>query len=186
MRSTLLLPAAVLAAAAAAAGCSRARAGEPIPQFVDPPPATAQVPERPRYRVPPAEIPVPDATDGVYVLTSVGGASLPAPVGGPGQCTPRVVSGTLSLAEDRFSLSQPVQEDCPGRTGTTVRRADGRFEISVSTLRLTADPGGSFTGATGVVMRGGEVQLVEVTAPTEGSRPVDWRFRRETAETRRQ
>lgn len=181
---SLLLPLAALLALGAASACSRARAGEPAPRLV-PPPATAQVPDRPRYPVPPGRMPVPDPTDGVYVLELVGGTPLPAAVGGPGACAPRVVLGTLSLAEDRFSYAETVQEGCEGQARTALRRAEGRFELDVATIRLTADAGGAFSAATGVfVDRNNTVQIVDVTG-AEGSRRVDWRFRRQQRVTPR-
>jgi hypothetical protein len=174
MRSRLFVS---LLCLAAATGCSHPRPGRPVPLVAGPPP-TSQTPGTLGYPQPVRPLPAPEATDGVYVLESVGGSALPVTVDGPGECAPRVLSGTLSLVGERFSFSQTLETVCNGRTSQAVQRADGRFRLDVSTIRLSADAGGAFTTATGVFGRGGTLQLVELTGPGR-ERSVDWRFRRD-------
>lgn len=162
-----------------AAGCGPPRADRPEPVPVRPPDLSEAAATPPRPVVDPTGVPVRERWEGVYVLARVDSLAVPARVGAAAEpCAPVLTQATLTLIEDRFSYSQTAQEGCGTERTTVVRRAAGEFDVDVASVELRADSGQAFTRATGVFLRDGELQLVEVAGP-DGARGVRWRFHRQ-------
>ncbi|MDB4949176.1 MAG: hypothetical protein JWM27_1825 [Gemmatimonadetes bacterium] len=108
--------------------------------------------------------PIPREVEGTYVLMRLGGNGLPAPGEAEPGCTVRVVSGTLTLEQGRFTWGETRERTCGGRTTVVPVRAGGGYGIDVATLRFAADSG-AFTAAVGAYLGRGLIQVDGLTTP---------------------
>jgi len=173
MRAHALLT--TIALAGALAGCGRPQLGTNAPSGPGPDLENPQVRE---------SILAPRAgpgLEGVYTLTAVNGNPVPAVVETRGSCTVRVVSGRLALQDGRFTATATGQETCGGTArDPSVRRTEGTYSRSGSTVRLTGSPEGPF-GSAGVVVQILDDETLLVTRVEAGtaSREVSLRLRKE-------
>lgn len=119
--------------------------------------------------------------EGNYVLTTVGGATVPAVLeGAAGQasgCRTEIVDATLRLEAGRFAFQNRVREVCPdGAREPVTHAAGGRFSIDGSTVVLQADVGGAFGEARGTADET-SLTLQQLTSDA-GAQQVAWHFQR--------
>jgi hypothetical protein len=120
--------------------------------------------------------------EGVWQLTAVSGAPLPAPASQDGACRVEVMEGTLRLEAERFAFQNRTREVCDdGSAGEPVMHAaGGTYALQGDAVVLTTDVGAAFAMASG---RADETALVLSELSTQaGPETVDWRFERRDAQ----
>jgi hypothetical protein len=117
--------------------------------------------------------------EGNYVLTTVGGTTVPAPLDqAPGaECRTEIIDATLRLEAGRFAFQNRVREVC----GTVAREpvihaAGGSYTINGTAITLQADVGGAFAQAQGTADET-SLTLQQLTSDA-GAQSVAWRFQR--------
>jgi hypothetical protein len=117
---------------------------------------------------PPASAAAADApAASTYKLVQVAGRELPVEVEKGWRCRDDVVSGTLSLQENRWRLETTKRETCGDRTREELDSDDGRYRMEGQSIRFFDDDGEANDKDWNLI--GKEIDLDEMTAGTLGT-----------------
>lgn len=157
----LLLSGALLSAACGGGG------GEDMEPSYDPAPERAG-PTRPAAA----------GIEGMYELTGVNGAELPAAVQERDGCRVEVLEGALRMEAERFAFQNRTREVCRdgGSPEPVLHSAGGTYEVRDRNVILRADVGEAFTEARGTADE--TTVTLERLSTEAGSENVTWQFER--------
>lgn len=146
-----LLPAPVLAALSLTPAAAQTDARDTVSG--NPPPASAAAADAP--------------TASTYKLVQVAGRELPVEVEKGWRCRDDVVSGTLSLQENRWRLETTKRETCGDRTREELDSDDGRYRMEGQSIRFFDEDGEANDKDWDLI--GKEIDLDEMTTGTLGT-----------------
>jgi hypothetical protein len=120
--------------------------------------------------------------EGQYVLTTAGGAALPAVLEDRPPCHTEILDAALRVEAGRFAFQNRVREVCesaaPGAPAEPVTHAaGGSVSLDGSTVVLVSDVGQAFSEARGEADETG-ITIQQLTTDA-GSIAVNWRFERD-------
>jgi hypothetical protein len=117
---------------------------------------------------PPASAAAADApASSTYKLVQVAGRELPVEVDKGLRCRDDVVSGTLSLQENRWRLETTKRETCGDRTREELDSDDGRYRMEGQSIRFFDEDGEANDKDWDLI--GKEIDLDEMTTGTLGT-----------------